>query len=96
MLLRIKQIAAIKPFSIHCIWTDGVERVIDFTKIELYMSSTFFKQCILVENIFTQAKLDTVAKTIYWENVLPQLMADGSTTYGNLDLCPDTLRMYSV
>jgi hypothetical protein len=96
MLLRIKQIVAIKPFTIHCLWTDDIVRLIDFTKIELYYSSAFFKQHILVEDIFTKAKLDAIAKTIYWENILPQLMPDGSTTYGNLDLCPDALRRYSV
>jgi hypothetical protein len=95
MLLRIKQIVAIEPYKIRCVWTDDIERVIDFTKIELFSNSNFFKQFILVEDVFVKAKIDTIAKTIYWDNVLPQLMPNGSTIYGNLDLCPDTLLKFS-
>ena len=93
MLPRIESVVAVQGFSVVTRWTTGELRVIDFQPmLEPYLEkkeSTLGK--LSDPETFSKVKLDPVARTLYWDDLLTMRNPDGSTEPAPLDFCPDVL-----
>ena len=87
----IIEITAVSPYSVTCVWNDGVERIVNLEKFILDKAQNprnSYAQ-LFDEERFAEVKCD--GTTLYWENGLRFTDYDGIIKYGPLDIAPEVL-----
>ncbi len=74
MLARIEKILKIDGYSIFCRWSNGDNRVIDFSKV-VADYPVQIKEKILNNEVLATVELNQEAKTLLIRNVYLQIMA---------------------
>jgi hypothetical protein len=89
MLPRIRQIIAVKPYKVTCLWNTGEIREIDFQPYLIESKSQSPVARLADEKLFRTVKTD--GRTLYWDNLLTVTDYDGSQKPAPLDFDPDVM-----
>lgn len=87
----IEKISYVSPYSVTCVWNDGVNRVVNLEEFIINKAvnpENSYAQ-LLDKNRFLEVKCD--GSTLYWENGLEFEDYDSVIRKGPLDIAPEVL-----
>lgn len=87
---HVTNILEVNAYQILCEFDKKENRVINFDEILSSTKNSFVQKLKDIE-IFRKVKLDTVSKTLYWENLAQIKDYDGTIKTCELDFDPNVL-----
>ncbi len=87
---HITNIEKIDPYKVYCIFDNKELRCIDFSTM-LNETKSLYIQKLKDKKIFSEVKLDSISKTLYWEGLAQVRDYDGAIKPCELDFDPTVL-----